>query len=501
LELQPHQRDFFGYALTPNSEGIFPFETVLCSITKKSGKSLLAASVAAWGADELPDGSEIYIAANNREQAEGRVMRDLKFHTERSGNLYPVPPELRGLDGMPEDDARVTGYRILYPNDTRVEAITKSASGHAGSRHAISIWDELWGYTTRAELEMWDELTPIPTVPYSFRFIATYAGYRDKKGLLWDLYKKNVGPEELKGGLGVKVKELDPLPVYTNGSTITLWDHENRMPWQTKAYLKKQRSDARLSAYLRHHENRWVSSEERFIDESWWKAAEQLGERLELTQSAEYWLAHPYYSHPIVVGIDASTKHDSTALVGSVYDPEKGRVIQMFHKIWTPVEGEIFDLWETVGKEVLKLRGLFNIELVYMDPTQMHQIGVDLRKYGIEVVEYNQTVQKMVAASQTLYNLLKSNSLVVYEDEQMADQMNHAVAVETGQGFRIVKNFGGDDDNKIDYVIALALSVYGAIAHGGVYEPGETIRVRSAFGKQAQEPIEPDWLPEPLRSN
>src|SRR6516165_378581 len=67
----------------------------------------------------------------------------------------------------------------------------------------------------------------------------------------------------------------------------------------------EMREQLRPNAYLRLIENRWVTTESSFVDLTWWDActdpdtSPQLGDR-EL---------------PVWVGIDASTKRDSTAIV------------------------------------------------------------------------------------------------------------------------------------------------------------------------------------------
>jgi phage terminase large subunit-like protein len=483
LELEPHQREILEYCLTPDENGRFPFKTIIYSCTKKSGKSAIGAAVAAWAAEEFPEGSEIFIAANNREQVEGRIMRDLKYHIRRSPNLYPIPLDMQDIENLTEDEAHVTQYRVTYPNETFVQALTKNASGNAGSRHALTVWDELWGYTTPLEREMWNELTPIPTVPVSIRFVATYAGFMGKSDLLWDLYQRGVGPEEHEDGRGEMIPDLGGLPCYRNGDLFVYWDRENRMPWQTKEYLKSQFDNEKPHTYLRFHENRWVSSKEAYLPDGWWDRAIQVGKDMDITSSADFWLEHPYRNSPMVLGVDVSWKSDSSAVVGTVYDPAAGKVIQMTHRIWAPVEGEVFDLWETVGLEILRLKSLFSVTEVYYDPTQFHQVSVELLKRGVNMLELSQTNQNLVAISKNLYDLLKGGNLVTYEDELAAQHISKTVSVDTGRGFRIVKERSRDAANKIDFALALAMSAWGAVAGGGE-DRTEDIEVHSQFSDQ-----------------
>ena len=69
LELQPLQKDILGFALSQNEDKEFKYSTVLFSTTKKSGKTLISAAIAGWYAEVCPAGSEIYVIANDVEQA------------------------------------------------------------------------------------------------------------------------------------------------------------------------------------------------------------------------------------------------------------------------------------------------------------------------------------------------------------------------------------------------------------------------------------------------
>jgi hypothetical protein len=83
LFLFPLQEKILGHALTFNEDGLLPYETIVYSTVKKSGKTSIAASVGAWYAEQWPAGTEIFCIANDLEAAEGRLMRDIKFHFQK----------------------------------------------------------------------------------------------------------------------------------------------------------------------------------------------------------------------------------------------------------------------------------------------------------------------------------------------------------------------------------------------------------------------------------
>jgi phage terminase large subunit-like protein len=338
---------------------------------------------------------------------------------------------------------------------------------------------------------MWDELTPIPTVNVSLRFIATYAGFQDKSDLLWDLYLKGVSTDEHEDGKGTRVPGFEDLPVYENGSLFVYWDHENRMPWQTEKYLEDQFLNEKPNVYLRFHENRWVSSKDTFVPAAWYERAVEKGIELGISRSVRLWPEHPMRKLPVFVAIDASYKRDSTSVTAVAYDLEAGLIYELDHEIWLPEyvkeEEGFFDLWETVGEYVLGLSKILNIELVVYDPTQMHQVATMLAKEGITIQEYEQTVPNMKAASQSLYDVLQTNSFVTFEDDRARQQIKKAVAEATGNGFRIVKYKADARSAKIDWVIALAMAIHQALLAGG-YESKEDLIIRSSFPDQTQLP-------------
>jgi hypothetical protein len=129
LQLMDFQRNILGLALQPQADGTFPYNRLLYSTIKKSGKTAIAGSIGAWAAECFPPGTEIYCIANDQESSKGRVFSDIEFHAQ-------------GIDGI-----YITQYRITYPNGTFVQALSQSYKSAAGSRHAVTLWDELHAYS------------------------------------------------------------------------------------------------------------------------------------------------------------------------------------------------------------------------------------------------------------------------------------------------------------------------------------------------------------------
>jgi phage terminase large subunit-like protein len=466
LVLMPEQKAILDRALEFDEDtGKFRYETVLYSTIKKSGKTSLAAAVGAWYAEEVgPAGTEIFAIANDLEQVEGRVMRDIKFHFQmRIEHGESIRNPVTGEEVVLTDkNTKITMYRIDLPSGTFIQALAQSYKTVAGSRHALTLWDELWGVTSELSRRVWDEMTPIPTIPHSLRFIATYAGFENESDLLWDLYLQGVGKAEHEQGRGTQIKELEPLPCYENKRLFTYWDHEPRLPWQTEDYYEEQMASLRPAAFLRLHMNQWVTSHEAFIPIEWYDEAAKVYEA-----PATLWIDHPMRYFPIYVAVDAGIKRDSTALVGLGYDGKRGKIGLAFHYIWTPSKGDQVDLDLTVESKLLELYNKFNIVSVVYDPTHLLQTMLRLKQKGLPTKEFPQNVNLMTSASQLLYDLFKNKNFEAYQDEEYRRHIQMSVAETNSRGFRIVKN-KVSRRHFIDAAIATAMASYEAVNSGGV---------------------------------
>jgi phage terminase large subunit-like protein len=500
VQLDPFQKKLLNRALEfDHKTGKFRYETVLYSTIKKSGKSFLAAAVGAWYAEEVgPPGTEAYVIANDLEQAEGRVMRDIKFHfqmrLEKGESIYDAIKEQEVV--LTDKNTKINMYRIDLPTGSYIQALAQSYKSVAGSRHGLTLWDELWGVTSELSRRTWDEMTPIPTIPHSLRFIATYAGFENESDLLWDMYLQGVGKAEHEQGRGTQIEELLPLPAYESGRMFTYWDHEPRLPWQDEAYYEDQMKSLRPAAFLRLHMNQWVTSHEAFIPIEWYDEAAKIYEG-----PATLWVDHPLRYYPIYVAVDAGIKRDSTALVGVGYDGKRGKVGLVFHYIWTPSKGDQVDLDLTVEAKLRELYTKFNIVSVVYDPTHLLQTMLRLKQVGIPTKEFPQNVNLMTSASQLLYDLFKNKHFEAYHDDELRRHIQMSVAETNSRGFRIVKN-KVSRRHFIDGAIATAMAAYEAVNSGGV-DISIPVIIESPFSDATAWGPQPEQrkLPFPLQSD
>ncbi len=63
---------------------------------------------------------------------------DIKYHVER------------------EVDGAWAGTSLIeFANGSSIRSLAKEHRSAAGSRHAVTIWDELWGYTSESRQAPW----------------------------------------------------------------------------------------------------------------------------------------------------------------------------------------------------------------------------------------------------------------------------------------------------------------------------------------------------------
>ncbi len=486
VNLEPVQRTILGEALRMTDDKL-KYETVMYSCVKKSGKTAIAASVGAWYAETERPGTEIYVIANTKEQGVGRVFQDLEFHFKRR-----IEEGIYSLDKKKPNYISIMGARIEFANGTYIQVLSQSFKASAGSRHSLTLWDELWGSVTESDQRMWDEMTPIPTVSHSLRFISTYAGFENESNLLWNLYVQGVGQDENDKGKAILIPELAPYPCYKNGEMFTYWDHDPRMPWQTEAYYEKQMTTERPEAFARLHMNKWVSSRETYIPIEWWDTATKAYEA-----DATFWTDHPFKHWPVTMAIDAGVMQDCTALTLVGYDAHRAKLGLVTHKIWTPMEGQPVDL-DAVEHRILELYNIFNVVSIVYDPTHLMQMMSRLKNRGLPVRPFEQTQTNMVMASQLLFDLLRNRNLEAYPADDLRKHLQMAVAETSSRGFRIVKN-KINKRHHIDGAVSLAMAAFDAVSNGGV-DISVPVRLESPFADMSMfKPKGEEYLPPELR--
>ena len=387
-----------------------------------------------------------------------------------------------------------------------MQALAQEYKSASGSRHALTLWDELWGYKSESSQRMWEEMTIPPTEKYGMKVVVTYAGFEGESHTLWNLYEQCVLN-------GIRLRDEFPdLPCYTNqqGTTFCYWDHEPRMPWQTPEYYEAELGDLRPVQFRRLHLNEWGSAEDQFIPiELWDKAATKLEAPL------LYMTGTDRAKYPISIGVDVGIKRDSTCVIGVYGHPEmaedkEGKLVEVgtmfavaFHRIWKPRKGYPVDPAE-VQAYIEDMYNKFTVNAIVADPTHFYQNIFAMQRAGLPIREFKQNVGNMVAASTALYDALRNGRLEAYPADDIREHILFAAAKLHGSGFRIVKL--DESTRPVDAAIALSMALLDAVERGGEDTSKEQV-IASPFGQLTglnQEVViegmpGEETLPEPLR--
>lgn len=181
--LLPAERQFLCYGFTLTTDGSLPYPELLYSCPKKGGKTAFGSWCLIYTTVVLGGRfAEGYAVANDLEQASSRVFR-------AASRIIEASPLLR-------DVAVITKDRIDFPSTgSFIQALSSDYASAAGANPTISVFDELWAYTSERAHRLWDELVPVPTRAVSVRFTVSHAGFEGESGPLRALYERGLQGE------------------------------------------------------------------------------------------------------------------------------------------------------------------------------------------------------------------------------------------------------------------------------------------------------------------
>lgn len=420
------QRTFLNHAFKLDDEGRLLYPEQVFAAPKKSGKTGFASlhlltTILLFGGRY----AEGYVAANDLEQAQGRVF-------EACRRIVECSPLLK-------HECKVTSDRIIVTETgATITSLANDYAGAAGGHPTISAFDELWGYVSERSRRFWDEMIPVPTKRISCRLTVTYAGFTGESQLLEELYKR-----------GLQQPQVGP-DLYAGDGILMFWTHEPIAPWQDAKWLAEMRRSLRPSQYLRMIENRFVGSESAFISAEQWDAIVDPAARPILSDR----------SLPVYVGVDASVKHDSTAIIAVAYDRNRKCVRLINHRIFQPSPNAPIDFEGMIEETLLEWHSRYKIKTILFDPYQMAATAQRLSGRRLPMQEYPQTTGNLTATSQNLFELITNRNFAAYPDEQIRLAISRAVAIETPRGWRIGKD---KQSHKIDVVVALSMAALACV--------------------------------------
>jgi Terminase large subunit, ATPase domain/Terminase large subunit, endonuclease domain len=432
FKLLPAERAFLEHAFKTDADGRLLYPEQLFSAPKKSGKtafaSLHALTTALLFGGRFP---EVICAANDFDQAQGRVFEALR-------KIIECSPLLKA-------EAKITSDKIIFPAiGAMFTAIPSDYAGAAGGNPTISIFDELWAYTTERSRRLWDELVPPPTRKIACRLTVTYAGFEGESALLEELHKRGlaqplVGPD-----------------LYAGDGLLMFWSTTPIAPWQTPQWIEQMRGQLRPAAFLRMLQNQFVTTETSFVDPEWWDACVDPSLRPVVITDKTI---------PVWIGVDASTKHDTTAIVAVTFEAKKVRLVA--HKVFKPSPDQPLDFEATIESTLKDYCRRFSVRRVVFDPWQMQTVAQRLKSAGIPIYEFPQSVPNLTSMGSCLFDLIRAQGIVIYPDPELRLAVQHTIAKEGPRGLQLTKQ---KSSHKIDVVIALAMAALHAVEQGSRVE-------------------------------
>jgi phage terminase large subunit-like protein len=187
---------------------------------------------------------------------------------------------------------------------------------------------------------------------------------------------------------GLKQPQVGP-DLYAREGMLMFWSHTPVAPWQDEKWIEEMRRSLRPNAYARLVLNEFASSESSFIDMSAWDACVNPN----LTP------APPDKSLHIWVGVDASVKRDSTALIAVTIDKKSQMLRLVHHRVLTPTPDEPINFEDTIERTILAWKNQYALRKIWFDPYQMAAVAQRLTKMKINVEEYPQTLPNLTAAT------------------------------------------------------------------------------------------------------
>jgi phage terminase large subunit-like protein len=419
--LEPWQRDIihpiFG---TLRKDGRRHYTEGLVGLPRKSGKSEIGAKIALYGlVADGEFGAEIYSVAGSKDQA--------KIVFKTAAQMVKASPLLRNACKVYRDVIEVPETGSIY------RALASDANLAHGYNPHMAIIDELHVHRNSELYEAMRTGTAARLQPLILSI--TTAG-AERTGVAWDLYQR---------GESKKSKHLfhywKSAPEDCAIDDPVAWKQANPASWITKEFLKEQMLSLPEPVFRRLHLNQWYEqgANMNWVPRDRWEQGNALPKFDE--------------SLPCVIGVDAASRRDTTAVCLLQIDAEgihNARFWlfesdrQMGYLDYSVVEDLIRDLCST-----------YWVARLAFDPFQMVRTQQILASEGLPAETFPQNDARMVPASQNLYDLVMGGRIRHGGVAEITEQVMAAGIRETARGWRLEKKKSAAP---IDAVIALAIA-------------------------------------------
>jgi phage terminase large subunit-like protein len=437
LELRGWQKELLKHVLARRDDGRFRHRTALVGMSRKNGKSALAASMGLAGLTLGGNGSEIYSCAADRDQARivfGTAKRMIELDDELSSmfTLYRDAIEFKDKGSV---------YRVLSAEAYSKEGLNPSPLVIFDEVHAQPSW-ELWNVLSLAGGARADSLL----LGITTAGVKTQTNGQDS--LCYSLYQ--YGQQVVKG------EKKDPSFFFSWWEPTTPEaDHRDESLWQeaNPGFADIVDKEEMQSAVLRTPEaefrtkrlNCFVNTSVAWLPTGAWEA---------LIDRDRY----PEPGEDVILAFDGAFSNDSTALVMWLLGGEKPHL--MVVGLWErPDDAEqgwhipVAEVEQTIVSTFRDER--FNVKEIVFDPARWQRTFMVLDEEGLPVVSYPNSAANMVPATQKFYEAVVNESFTHDGDERLARHVANCVTKQSSRGVMVAK---ASSRRKVDAAVA---SIFG----------------------------------------
>lgn len=484
FELEQWELEHVREALRFDDEGQRIYRFVLLGIPRKNGKSTFVAAVALYLGSPVegePE-PEVLLTAGSKDQA-GPLFNQARRFIEKAPPLRydysPLKIEIQRTD----DSGGV------------VKRLSADGKLHHGANPNGTAADELHGWVTPKQVEMWAALTTAEGARESAIFYAiTTAGsnletilgaqYRGARDSPLRVDRPEWGSagfevrDEAAGMLvqwygldGSKVTDVDPNLRFTDADAwaelVDEFVRANPASWRTRERLEADLIDRRQdgSTKIRLYGNGWTAAQARWVPESDWRrlaeaddpTEEQLLEELE--ELADRGIG-------VAIGVDAARTRDTSA-VGWAWLDESGRK-HLRVRVWTvrrDVRAHVYSTGRRIRNSDLRdyiagpIASRVAVLGVLYDERYFSSEADELEEDGFTVVEMHQGQPEMEAAWNGFYDDVLDEAIAHPNDPVLNAHVAAAAGEKVERGWRVRKLRA---TSPIDGLAAGVMAAYGA---------------------------------------
>jgi phage terminase large subunit-like protein len=438
LILRDWQKELLEHLFAWDEDGIRS-RVSLVGMPRKSGKSALGSMLGLYSLILGPRGAEVYSVAAEKEQAR-IVFADAKRTVEAS-------PELSSLTKLYRDAIELPAFNSVY-RVLSAESVTKE-----GLSPTTVIFDELHAQPDRELFDVFS-LAMGARGKLATLIAITTAGVRSdrngKDSIAYSLYNygKRLATQE----------EVDPTFFMAWWEAPEGADHRDPETWRlaNPGFGDLNAESDFHSAIKRTPEaefrikrcNQWVSTVETWLPAGSW---DECAGEVNLTSEDE-----------IVLGFDGSYNGDASVIVGAVVPKGEEPVKVFMVKAWEKDLEHDGPEWRVdigeVEQTVLDFCQKHNVKEIACDPFRWQRSMEVLEGYGLPVVAFPQSPQRMIKACAGFFDAVAEKRLIHDGDALLARHIGNTAVKLTPAGPHIKKE-NPNSPRKIDAAVAAILAV------------------------------------------